>query len=215
MLVLLCAAPLLTSMLSSLLSLLLLLSLFPSSLLFCPHHHSLGYSVHLHGTYKPCKHTHTHSQYGCALPSTDARRITVREITVNICSINMMRLAERRRGEERIIYSVTSPCVTASLILFPPSLYTSLPISHSLSSSTSFFCFTIFPSLPLFIHVQSFSWSTKFPLLFCLSFTLISPLTPFPLLVSSLWIPSLMCLNQGFKFHIYPASSIILSTVSF
>lgn len=141
---------------ASLLPLLLLLSLFPSSLLFCVRHHSLCYSVHLQGAYKRCNtHTHTHpyarthSQYGCALPSTDARRITVREITVNICSMNMMRLAERRRGEERrIIYSVTSPCVAPSLILFPPSLYTSLPISHSLSSSTSLFLCD-HPSLPL------------------------------------------------------------------
>lgn len=105
-------------------------------------------------------HSHTRSQYGYALPFTDARMITVREITVNICSMNMMRLAERRRGEERrIIYSVTSPCVAASLILFPPSLYTSLPISHSLPAPL-FSCFTILPSLPLFIHVESFSCST-------------------------------------------------------
>lgn len=42
-------------------------------------------------------HTHTHRKYGYVLPSTDAKRITVREITVNICSMNMMRLAEEER----------------------------------------------------------------------------------------------------------------------
>lgn len=41
---------------------------------------------------------HAHSKFGGVLPSTDARRITVRAITVNICSMSMMRLAERRRG---------------------------------------------------------------------------------------------------------------------
>lgn len=69
----------------------------------------------------------------------------------------MMRLAKRRMMKEtRIIYSVTSPSVAVSFILYPPSLYTSLPISYShtpsLTSTTSFFCFTIFPTHPLFNH---------------------------------------------------------------
>lgn len=49
-----------------------------------------------HTHIRTCRHAH--SKFGGVLPSTDARRITVRAITVNICSMSMMRLAERRRG---------------------------------------------------------------------------------------------------------------------
>lgn len=87
-------------------------------------------------------HTHTLSQGGCILPSTDARRITVREITVNICSMTMMRL-----GERRIIYSVTSfyGCLSYinSLPLFKPPCPS---LTHSLPPPLLFYL-TIF-SLP-------------------------------------------------------------------
>lgn len=74
-----------------------------------------------------------------SLPSTDAKRKTVKEISVNICSMSMTRLAERTAEQ-----SVTSPSMAASL-------YTSLPISHSLSVLPSP------PPLPLLIHFNSFS----------------------------------------------------------
>lgn len=54
-------------------------------------------ATHTHIHTRACMHAH--SKFGGVLPSTDARRITVRAITVNICSMSMMRLAGRRRGE--------------------------------------------------------------------------------------------------------------------
>ena len=67
---------------------------------------------------------------------------------------------ERRGGQSSL-----SP-----LPLWLPLLYYSLPLlippCPSLTQSLPpplFFCFTIFPSLPLFIHFQSFSRSAKLP----------------------------------------------------
>ena len=103
-------------------------------------------------------HTHTQSKYGCVLPSTDARRITVREITVNICSMTMMRLAERSRGEEDnllchlSLYGCLS-YITPSLSLYLPA-HLSLTHFHHLSFSvlpsfppTSVFSFPVFLTL--------------------------------------------------------------------
>lgn len=124
------------------------------------------YTVHLQGACKPCnthKHTHAQSKYGCVLPSTDARRITVREITVNICSMTMMRLAERRRGEKDnllchlSLYGCLS-YITPSLSLYLPA-HLSLTHFHHLYFSV----LSSFPSHPLFFHFQSFSHSTKLP----------------------------------------------------
>ncbi len=194
MLVLLRSAPLFTSMPPSLLLLLLLLSRFPSSLPFLS---SPSLSL-LHCPPAGCMqamqytHSHTQSKYGCVLPSTDARRITVREITVNICSMNMMRLAERRRGEEDNLLCHLSlyGCLYYSLPLFIPPCPS---LTHSLPPPL-FFCLTVFPSHPLFIHFQSFSRSAKLPPSFSFSFTLISPLAHFSFPASSLRMPSLICL---------------------
>lgn len=68
------------------------------SLLHCPPAGCMQAMQHTHRHARTHTHTHTQSKFSCVLPSTDARRITVREITVNICTMNMMRLAERRRG---------------------------------------------------------------------------------------------------------------------
>lgn len=158
MLVLLRSAPLFTSMPPSLL-LLLLLSLF--SPFFCLRHRSLATlsTCRVHASHA----TYTHIQSKCShvLPSTDARRITVREITVNICSMTMMRLAERRRGEEDnllchlSLYGCLS-YITPSLSLYLPA---HLSLTHSLPPPL-FFCLTVFPSHPLLFHFQSFSRST-------------------------------------------------------
>ncbi len=163
MLLLPCSAPLFTSMPPFLL--LLMLSLF-SAFLSSP---SLSATlstcrVHaIHATHTHM-HAHTYSKYGCVLPSTDARRLTVREITVNICSMNMMRLAERRRGEEDnllchlSLYGCLS-YITPSLSLYLPA---HLSLTHSLPPPL-FFCLTVFPSHFLFIHFQSFPCSAQPP----------------------------------------------------
>ena len=221
MLVLLRSAPLFTSMPLSLLLLLLLLSLFS---LFSPfsvfaialfatlstcrvhashatrththththsHTHSLTHSLQYTHTHT---HTHTHSKYGCVLPSTDARRITVREITVNICSMNMMRLAERRRGEEDnllchlSLYGCLS-YITPSLSLYLPA-HLSLTHFHHLS-------FSVLPSFPptfcLFIFSHSHAQLTPPPHSLLLSHSShLSLVSPFP--ATSLRMPSLICL---------------------
>lgn len=95
-----------------------------------------------------------------------------------------------RGGEERrIIYSVTSPSMAASLILLPPSLYTSLPISHSRTFYHLSYFFCLF-FLYFCLYSFSFLCSTKLPPSF--SFTFISPLPHFSLLVSSLKMPGLI-----------------------
>lgn len=97
-----------------------------------------------------------HSECGGVLPSTDARRITVREITVNICSMNMMRLAERRRGEEDnllchlSLYGCLS-YITPSLSLYLPA-HLSLTHFHHLS-------FSVLPSFPPTLRLSIFSHS--------------------------------------------------------
>lgn len=60
--------------------------------------------------------------------------------------------------EERIIFTVTSPSVPGSLILLPPSLHTSLPMSHF--HHLFFFCLTVFPSHPPFLHLLPWSHPT-------------------------------------------------------
>ena len=197
--------------------------LFPLLSLFCLRHRSLCYTVHLQGARKPCNththahshslthtlthththsltpihthtHTHTHSKYGCVLPSTDARRITVREITVNICSMNMMRLAERRRGEEDnllchlSLYGCLS-YITPSLSLYLPA-HLSLTHFHHLS-------FSVLPSFPptfcLFIFSHSHAQLTPPPHSLLLSHSShLSLVSPFP--ATSLRMPSLICL---------------------
>lgn len=118
--------------------------LCPSSLLPCHRHRSLCYTLHLQGSCATHAHTHTHtlSQSACILPSTDARRITVRERPVNICSRTMMRLAE-----SRIIYSVTSCYGCLSYINSLPLFIPPCPsLTHSLPPPLVF-CRTVF-SLP-------------------------------------------------------------------
>lgn len=97
---------------------------------------------HTHTHTQAQARTHTHTQRGCILPCTVAGRITVREITVNICSMTMMRLAKRR-----LIYSVTSFYGCLSYI---NSLPLSIPPCPSLTHSLPpplVLCLTVF-SLP-------------------------------------------------------------------
>lgn len=118
----------------------------------------------------------------------------------------MMRLAERREDNllcHLSLYGCLS-YITPSLSLYLPA---HLPLTHSLPPPL-FFCLTIFPSHPLFIHFQSFSRSAKLSPSF--SFTLISPLTHFFFPASSLRVPSLICLIWGFKFLLHSASSLVL-----
>lgn len=89
--------------------------------------------------------------------------------------------------------------MAASLILLPPSLYTSLPISHSLTSTTSHFLsyrLSLPPSVYSFSVILTLSWTPS--LIF--SFTLISPLAHFSSPASSLTVPKLVCLIWGFEF---------------
>lgn len=164
--------------------LLLLLSLFPSSLLFCLRHRSFATlsTCRVHGSHATHTHTHSRSKCGCVLPSTDARRITVREITVNICSMNMMRLAERRRGEEDNLLCHLS--LYGCLSYITPSLSLYLPAHLSLTSTTSLFlsyCLSLPPSVYPFSVVLTLN-KTPSPCLFLsFSFTLISLLTLFSL----------------------------------
>ena len=148
-----CSAPLFTSMPPSLLLLHAAAAIPPFlsspslSLLHCPPAGSMQ-ATHTHSL------THTHSKYGCVLPSTDARRITVREITVNICSMNMMRLAERGEEDNLLCHLSLYGClsyITPSLSLYLPA-HLSLTHFHHLS-------FSVLPSFPPTLCLSIFSHS--------------------------------------------------------
>lgn len=127
--------------------------------------------------------------YG-VLPSTDARRITVREITVNICSMNMMNLAEDNLLCHLSLYGCLS-YITPTLSLYLPA-HLSLTHFHHLSFSVLQF----FPSHPVYTLLVILTLSsTPSPPSF--SFTLISPLTFLSLcqtsFVSSVALNFLLC----------------------